>query len=200
MNWDYIKNLFEEDNGGNDDNNGGDNNAGNNNGGDKGNEGKTFSEEEVNAIISKRFERWKKEQEKAEEEAKRLASMSAAEKAEAERDALQKKIDELLKRDNRNQMERSAKTVLAGLGYKNVPDELIAQIITDDADTTKTACEAFAKYVGELVSNAVKERLPGTKQPAGGSESNMSKEEILAIEDPIERQKKIRENIKLFKQ
>ena len=51
---------------------------------------KKYSDEDLNAILDKRFARWKADQEKEKAEAKRLAEMNAQERAEAERDKVQK--------------------------------------------------------------------------------------------------------------
>ena len=56
---------------------------------------KKYSDEDLNAILDKRFARWKADQEKEKAEAKRLAEMNAQERAEAERDKVQKELDEL---------------------------------------------------------------------------------------------------------
>ena len=65
---------------------------------------KKYSDEDLNAILDKRFARWKADQEKEKAEAKRLAEMNAQERAEAERDKVQKELDELKtkKRNRRN--------------------------------------------------------------------------------------------------
>ena len=56
---------------------------------------KKYSDADVNAIIDKKFAKWQKEQESKIKEAEKLAEMNAQEKAEYERDELQKKLDEL---------------------------------------------------------------------------------------------------------
>lgn len=54
---------------------------------------KKYSDEDLNAILDKRFARWKADQEKEKAEAKRLADMNAQERAEAERDKVQNILD-----------------------------------------------------------------------------------------------------------
>ena len=73
-------------------------------------------------------------------------------------------------------------------------------LVAEDADGTKKAVEAFATMYKEAVKNAVKEALKGNPPKAGngGNKPTMTKEQILAVKNPSERQKLIAENITLF--
>ena len=72
--------------------------------------------------------------------------------------------------------------------------------LPQDADGTKAAVEAFSTMYKEAVQNAVKDALKGKPPKAGngGDKPPMTKEQILEVKNPSERQKLIAENITLF--
>ena len=81
----------------------------------------------------------------------------------------------------------------------NIPDELLAHLVSESAEDTKTAVEAFAKMYKDAVQAAVKDALKGNAPKGGsGGKGAVTKEQILAISNPIERQRLIAENIALF--
>lgn len=164
---------------------------------DSGADDKKYSDADLDKIISQKFAKWKKEQEKAVSEAKKLASMTEQEKAEHERDELQKELDALKKSNALAEMGRQARKMLSDDGI-NAPDDLVDMIITEDAETTKTNVQQFSKLFKDAVQAAVKEALKG-KTPGTGSSGAITKEQIMAIKDPIARQQKIKENIGLFR-
>lgn len=163
----------------------------------KGADEKKYSDADLDKIINQKFAKWQKDQEKAVNEAKKLASMTEQEKAEHERDEFRKELEALKKANNMAEMGKQARKLLSDDGI-NVPDNLVDMIITDNAETTKTNVEAFSKLFKGAVQSAVKEALKG-KAPGTGSSGTITKEQILKIADPIERQQKIKENIGLFK-
>ena len=158
---------------------------------------KKYTDADVDRMINQKFAKWKKDQEKAVSEAKKLASMTEQEKAEHERDELQKELDSLKKANALAEMGREARKMLSEDGI-NTPDELVDMIITEDAETTKTNVQQFSKLFKAAVKDAVKEALKG-KAPGTGSSGSMTKDQIMKIADPITRQQKIKENIGLFK-
>lgn len=154
---------------------------------------KKYTDADVNRILDKKFAEWSKRQ----DEAAKLANMNAQQKAEHERDELKKQIAQLQKAQNQEAMMKSARAMLRDSNI-NVSDELVAQIIAEDADTTKTAIESFTKAFNEAVQAAVKKALKGNTPKAGGNSSTMTKAEIMAVKNPQERQRLIRENWSLF--
>ena len=81
----------------------------------------------------------------------------------------------------------------------NIPDELLAHLVSESAEDTKTAVEAFGKMYKDAVQAAVKDALKGNAPKGGsGGKGAVTKEQILAISNPIERQRLIAENIALF--
>lgn len=73
-------------------------------------------------------------------------------------------------------------------------------LVAEDADGTKAAVETFSTMYKEAVQKAVKDALKGKPPKAGngGGKPSMTKEQILAVKNPSERQKLIAENITLF--
>lgn len=158
---------------------------------------KKYSDADLDKIIGAKFAKWQKEQDKKISEAERLAKLSEADRAKAERDALQKELDELKRQNNLAAMHTEARKLLAA-DKISVGDELVDMLVSEDADKTKSAVTAFSKAFSKAVQDAVKEALRG-KAPSKGGAGTMSKADILKIEDTAERQQMIRDNITLFR-
>lgn len=157
-----------------------------------------YTDEDVDKLFSQKFAEWQKKQQKAVDEAKKLAEMNAQQKAEYERDKLQKELDEYKRKDSLAEMSKTARKMLTDDGI-TVSDELLAMLVTTDAEKTKAAVDGFKMAYKEAVEAAVKERLKGEppKKGTGGAPS-MTKEAIMAIKDPELRQQKMLENKHLF--
>lgn len=158
---------------------------------------KTYTQAEVTELIEKRLIREREKQKKAASEAEKLAKMSAQEQAEYQRDEYQKELEELKAKLARVDIKETARAMLAADNI-SIPDNLISAIITDNADTTQQAIKGFAAAFKEAVKTEVANRLKGN-EPKASTQSNITKDEILAVKDPIERQKLIREHISLFR-
>lgn len=166
--------------------------------GAKASEEKKYSDKELDEILGKRFARWQKEQQKAVDEAQKLATMNAQQKAEYERDQLQKQLDEYKRKDSLAEMSKTARKMLADDGI-SVSDDVLALLVTTDAEKTKAAVDGFKTAFKDAVEAAVKERLKGEPPRKGsGSPTGMTKEAIMAIKDPELRQQKMLENKHLF--
>ena len=158
---------------------------------------KKYSDKDLNAIIDKRFARWKADQEKEKAEAERLADMNAQERAEAERDKVQKELDELKAKNAIAEMTNEARKMCTEHNI-NVGDDLLSVLVNQDADKTKKAVDTFVKMFEQEVEKAVKEKLKGNGPKRGGSNKGVTRESILNITDPMERQRMIAENMDLF--
>lgn len=156
-----------------------------------------YTDADIDRIISQKFAKWQKEKDKEISEAQRLAEMNAQQKAEYERDQLQKELDELKERDTLSQMRVEARKELSGAGI-NIADELLAVIVTKDAEQTKAAVEAFKTMWQSAIQSALKEALRGDV-PRSGNPSGLTKADILKVEDRKERQRLMNENKELFK-
>lgn len=158
---------------------------------------KKYSDKDLDAILDKRFARWKADQEKEKAEAKRLADMNAQERAEAERDKVKKELDELKAKNAIAEMTNEARKMCTEHNI-NVGDDLLSVLVNQDADKTKKAVDAFVKMFESEVDKAVKEKLKGNGPKRGGSNKGVTRESILSITDPMERQRMIAENMDLF--
>lgn len=152
----------------------------------------------IKTAVTKSEEKWKALTDDKLTEAEKLAKMTKEEKAEYRAKKAEKELEELKKMNARTELAKTARKMLADEDI-NIPDELLGNLVADDADGTKTAVESFAKMYKEAVQAAVKEAIKGKLPKAGtGGGNTITKEQIMDIKDPIERQKMIRENINLF--
>ena len=170
---------------------------------------KTFTQEEVNAILEKRLS-WEIKKIEAEkqkamelelkaelEEAEKLAKMSEAErvKAKAEKERIKfekerKKFEEEMRAFNQ---ERMLNTTMTTLSEKNLPVEFASFLRADNAEQIMENIAIFGKHFNESVEKAVTERLRGkTPQTSTVNNSfnmnelkNMSAAEINANWDKI---------------
>ena len=158
-----------------------------------------YSDDDVNRIVKQKHAEWNKQQQKAVDEAKKLAEMNAQQKAEYERDQYKKKLEEYERKDSLSEMAKTARKMLSEKNI-NISDELLAMMVTTEAEETKTAIDGFVKLFTEHVESAVKERLKGEPPRRGSSGGSvaMTKEQIMAIRDPELRQKKMLEHRELF--
>ena len=163
----------------------------------KGADEKKYSDADLDKIISQKFAKWQKDQEKAVSEAKKLASMTEQEKAEHERDEIRKELEALKKANNLAELGKQAIKMLAEEDI-TISDDLVNLIIADDAETTKNTVQQFSKLFKNAVQDAVKEALKG-KTPGTGSSGTITKEQIMQIKDRTERQAMIQKHKDLFK-
>lgn len=159
---------------------------------------KKYTDKDLDEIINKKFAKWQKDHEKKVDEAQKLATMTAQQKAEYERDKLQKELDEYKRKDSLAEMSKTARKILSDEGI-TISDELLSMLVTTDAEKTKAAVDGFKTAYKEAVEAAVKERLKGEPPKKGtGGAPGMTKEAIMAIKDPELRQQKMLENKHLF--
>lgn len=157
-----------------------------------------YTDADLDRIINQKFAKWQKDEQKKVDEAKKLAEMNATQKAEYERDQLQKELDSYKKKDALASMTKEARKMLADENI-SVPDEMLAMLVNTNADETKAAVTGFAKVFKEAVEAGVKERLKSEPPKKGTTGvTTMTKEKILEIADPELRQKKMLENRHLF--
>ena len=146
----------------------------------------------IKTAVANEKEKWKTLTDDKLTEAEKLAKMTKEEKAEYRAKKAEKELEDLKKMNARTELAKTDENI-------NIPDELLSNLVADDADGTKTAVESFAKMYKEAVQAAVKEAIKGKPPKAGtGGGNTITKEQIMDIKDPIERQKMIRENINLF--
>lgn len=127
-----------------------------------------YTDADIDKIINQKFAKWKEQEQKAVEEAKKLAEMDATQKAEYERDQLKKELEELKHKNALSEMTKVARKMLADKEI-NAPDELLSLMVTTDAQETKAAIDSFSKLYKEAVEAGVKARLRGEPPRAGSA-------------------------------
>lgn len=157
---------------------------------------KKYSDDDVDRIIEKKLEKWKKQQQKEIDEAKKLADMNAQQKAEYERDKLQEELDELRNAKTISEMSKIARNMLKEKEI-SIDDDLLSVLVTKEADSTKSNVESFITLFEKAVEKAVNDRVKG-KTPKKLNSKTLTKDDILNIEDKRERRKAIAENLDLF--
>lgn len=163
----------------------------------KGEGEKKYTDADLNSIIDKKFAEWQKKKEKEVDEAKKLAEMNATEKAEYERDKLQKQLDEMMKEKSLTEMTKVARKMLSEDGI-NITDELLANLVSDSAENTKEAVKSFIELFKNAVNDAVKDALKGKAPKNSTGSDSITKEKIMKVKDRAERQKLIAEHMDLF--
>ncbi len=152
----------------------------------------------IETAVTKAQEKWQALTDDKLSEAEKLAKMTKEEKSEYKTRKLEKELADLKRQNALSEMSKTARKMLADEEI-NIPDELLAHLVSESAEDTKTAVEAFAKMYKDAVQAAVKDALKGNAPKGGsGGKGAVTKEQILAISNPIERQRLIAENIALF--
>lgn len=155
-----------------------------------------YTDEDVDKILNKKFAEWQKNQEKKVSEAERLSKMTAEEKANERIKQLEERLAAADKEKAVAAMSRQARAILAEKNI-NVNDELLANLVADDAEATKANCENFISLFTAAVEKVVKEKVKGDT-PKAGSSSGITKEQILKIQNRAERQRLMAEHKDLF--
>lgn len=156
-----------------------------------------YTDDDVDKLINKKFAEWQKQQEKKVSEAERLSKMTAEEKAAEKFKVLEEKLKAYETAAARAEMTKQARAMLQDKGIV-VGDELLANLIAEDADNTKASVESFISLFNSAVENAVKNALKGAAPKAGSAPAGMTKEQILSITNRAERQRLMKENAHLF--
>ncbi|HEL9634876.1 TPA: DUF4355 domain-containing protein [Streptococcus suis] len=125
---------------------------------------KTFTQEEVNALIEKRLAKQEKSfnkriQEKL-DEAEKLRQMNAEQKAEYEAKKQADYIAELEAKINRSGLEKEASKILSESGLV-VDDKILDFVVKDTAEATQEAVDSFSALVNDLADKKVSEMLKG---------------------------------------
>lgn len=154
-----------------------------------GKESKTFTQDDLNKIISDRLtkerKKWDEELsskvEEAKTEAQKLAKMNAEQKAEYERKQLE---EQLTKREAELTKRELRATALETLAEKGLPKQLAEVLVYTDAEATNKSIDAVEKSFRDAVEQAVNDRLKNSTPPktggSGGTPSSLE-EQIGAI-------------------
>lgn len=159
-----------------------------------------FTQAQVEQMVKERLAREKKQIDKRIDEAKeaeRLAALSEDDRKAEELKTAIARAEEAETKLNRQGMLAEARKMFTESGLSITDDEL-ELVVRDDADSTKANVEkviGLASRVGETVKTDL---LKGTTPNEQTGHGTMTKEEIMAIKDDIERKQAIAENMELF--
>lgn len=158
---------------------------------------KTFSRDELAKIMAAEKEKWKAELEAEKTQAEKLAKMNAEEKIAFERDQLKAELESLRAEKAKADMTKTARGMLADANV-NISEDLLAALVTEEAEETKTNVDSFIKSFKEEVDKAVKEALKGKVAKKPATPAGLTKEDIFAVKNRAERLRLIAENQGLF--
>jgi hypothetical protein len=151
----------------------------------------------IKTAVTNAEKKWKALTDDKLTEAEKLAQMTEVEKQAYEMKKLRDELETYKKQNVHSELAKTARQMLTDEGI-NIPDALLKNLVTDEADSTKEAVEAFADLYKEAVQDAVKEALKGKTPRKKGGDTAMTKEQIIAVKNPAERKRLIEENIELF--
>ena len=152
----------------------------------------------VQTAVANAQKKWQTLTDSKVSEAEKLAQMTSEEKEKYRADKAEKELADLKRQIALGDMAKTARKMLSDEQI-TLPDEIIMNLVSDDAEKTKEAVEGFTKAFKEAVNAAVKEALRGNPPKAGTSGARpITREEIMAVKDRAERQKLIAENPQLF--
>ncbi len=134
---------------------------------------KKYTDADVDAIIDKKFAKWKSELEAKEAEDKKLSKMNDAQKAEHEKQKLLDQIKSLEDEKTLFNMTKEARAMLSEADI-TLSDELLGRLVTLDADETKGAVESFIKDFNKAVADQVKKNIRQDAPHLGGGVSKQS--------------------------
>lgn len=152
----------------------------------------------IDTAVSNAQKKWKDIHDDKLSEAEKLAKMTNEEKAAYRMSQMEKELNAFKEKDTLAEMSKTARKMLSE-DEINIPDELLAHLVSTDAEDTKQAVQAFAKLFKDAVQDAVKDKLKGNPPKRGtGGKGTVTREQILAIKNPSERQRMIAEHMDLF--
>lgn len=151
----------------------------------------------ISTAVANAEKKWRTLTDTKVSEAEKLAQMTAEEKEKYRADKAEKELADLKRQIMLSEMSGTARKMLSDENIV-IPDEIIANLVCDDAEKTKTAVESFAKTYKTAVQNGVKEALKGNTPKASGEPPTITKEQIMKVQNKAERQKLISEHMELF--
>ena len=130
-----------------------------------------------------------------------LAAMSESEKISARIKALEDENAAMKAAAAKNEMATQVRSLLRDKNIALASDVIVDSLIGADAEKTQEAVNAFAAEFEKAVNARVKETLKA-RTPKGGTAAGskgMTREEIMKIKNPIERQKAIAAHPEVFR-
>lgn len=156
-----------------------------------------YTDDDVDRLINQKFAKWQRDHQSKIDEAQKLAKMNEAERQAYETKKLKEELEELKREKTLNEMGKISRTILSEKNI-NLDDDMIAMLITDEAESTKANITKFSEMFDKAVNHRVNE-LVKSKTPKAGNTAKITKKEILEVKNANERRKLIAENLDLFK-
>ena len=136
---------------------------------------KTFTQDEVNEMISKRLQRERKDIEaKIEAERKEAEELAKLSEAERQRALFEKQVKEFEETKKAFENERLLNETSKQLASKNLPIEFASMLKGKDAESTFENIQLFEVKFNEAVEKVVTERLRGNVPKTTTSLNNPS--------------------------
>ena len=157
---------------------------------------KTFTQEEVDKMISKRLQRERKDIEaKIEAERKEAEELAKLSEAEKQRKLFEKQVKEFEETKRAFENERLLNETSKQLASKNLPIEFAEMLKGNDAEKTFENIQLFEAKFNEAVEKVVTERLRGSTpktatiktsqdNPYSKSSWNLTKQMELEMNNP----------------
>ena len=160
---------------------------------------KTFTQDEVNEMISKRLQRERKDIEaKIEAERKEAEELAKLSEAERQRALFEKQVKEFEETKKAFENERLLNETSKQLASKNLPIEFASMLKGKDAESTFENIKAFEIKFNEALEKMVTERLRGaTPKVSTSSITQVTKEDFQKM-NMIQRQRLFNENRELY--
>lgn len=155
---------------------------------------KTFTQEEVNKIVSQRLERQKEQLKAKEDESKKLSRMNAEQKANYELEKANKRAKEATAKLARYEMRDSAKQMLADGGFNNADNSLLDLVVTDTAESTQANVNVLLTAIEAIREDERNKLLAGkTPRVSGKKVKPLTPNDLIKLK-PADRIKFQREN------
>ena len=151
----------------------------------------------IKTAVDNAQKKWKTVTDDKVSEAEKLAQMTGEEKEKYRADKAEKELAALKKQIALGDMASTARKMLAEKQI-TVSDDIINNLVSDDAEKTKNAVESFAFAFDEAVQAGIKAALKGEPPKQGAASKTITKEQIMQIQNRAERQKLIAEHQDLF--
>lgn len=121
---------------------------------------KTYTKDQVNAMIADRLAREQKLAEEKQAEAKKLAKMDAEQKQKYELDQANQRAQDAQAQLARYEMQGQARTMFAEAKI-SAPDDVLKLVVTDKAETTQANVNALTEFAKTIRQSAVDEIMKG---------------------------------------
>lgn len=161
--------------------------------------GRTFTLADISKMLTAERAKWESEQaeavEKARSEGERLAKLSKDQRAKEEE---QKRLDAIAEREKavaEKEMRLETQTLLA---EKGLPADFTNVVLAATAEEVKANIDSLQSIFDKAVETRVNERLTQETPRTGNGTNQMTKAEIMAIQDDTERMNAIAANRNLF--